>query len=271
MILLLINIVFLSCVASAELEVGIDDSKLGTNIPMNLKFTDSEGNTKPLSEFIEKPVILSLVYYRCPGICNNLLNGVADLVDRVDMEPGKDYTVLSISFDFTETYDLAAAKKSTYMQLLQRKIDRKGWKFLVGDSVNVMNLTEAVGFKFVEDSLVEAKTDFLHVGALVAISPSGKITRYMMGTEFLPFDLKMAMIDASEGLEQPILNRVLAYCFKTTPDGRGYALDLTRIFGTIMIFGLGIFVTYLVRSGKKRNERIELASSENDDSEVKNG
>jgi protein SCO1/2 len=239
-----------------SIQVGIDE-RLGEFVDVNMVVINSNGDTLLLKDILEKPTVLSLVYYNCPGICNVLLSGLRDVVERADMEPGIDYNILSLSFNHNETYELAKNKKQNYIAGMNRKINNEAWYWVVSDSVSIRALTDAIGFKFKEDNFRDGQLDFLHAGALVFLSPEGKITRYLNGTEFLPFNLKMAAIEAAEGRPQPTINKVLEMCFKYDPEGRGYVLNVTRIFGIIITLGALALVLVLTLSKKKKTTEVE--------------
>lgn len=239
-----------------SIKVGIDEH-LGEYIDTEIKVVNSTGDTIQIKDILNKPTVLSLVYYNCPGICNVLLSGLRDVVERADIEPGVDYNILSLSFNHEEDYVLARNKKQNYIAGMKREINKDAWYWVVSDSVSIRKLTDAIGFKFKEDNFRDGQLDFLHAGALVFISPEGKITRYLNGTEFLPFDLKMAAIESAEGREQPTINKVLALCFKYDPEGRGYVLNVTRIFGIIITIGVIALVLVLTLSKKKKTTEVE--------------
>lgn len=234
-----------------EQEVGIVE-KLGNKIPLDLVFTNDEGKKVRLGDLINKPTILMFVYYHCPGICSPLLTGISEVVDKSDLTPGKDYRLVTISFDHTETWDKAKKWKENHIKGLDRKIEKDGWAFLVGDSISVRKVTDAVGFYFKPDG----KGDFIHGAAIYSIAPDGKIIRYLFGTEFNPFDFKMAVIEAEQGTPLPTVNRFLKFCYSYDPQGRKYTLNITRVFGTIILLSLATFLVILI-SKKKKNTEVQ--------------
>lgn len=232
---------------SPKKEIGFDE-KLGETIPLDLKFLDEHGGTVSLGELIDKPVIFCLVYYRCPGLCSPLLRGVADVIDRMDLEAGKDFKVITIGFDPKESYSTASEKKDNYFESMKKQIPNDSWRFLVGDSVSTARITDAVGFRYIPQG-----NDFMHSAAIMTISPQGKIARYLYGTEFQPLDVKMALIEASEGRTGPTISKLMKLCYSYDPEGKKYVLNLTRIAGGGVLFFMGIFVALLVIRKKKIN------------------
>jgi protein SCO1/2 len=232
-------------------EVGIEE-QLGKNIPLNLEFYDEDGYLLKLSEIINKPTILNLVFYECRGICTPLLTELAENVNKVNLSIGKDYQILTISFDHTEKPQLAATKKINYIKLLEKPIQPSVWRFMTGDSLNIKTLTDAVGFYYKKEA-----DQFIHAGALIFISPEGKITRYLMGIDYLPFNIKMAVIEASEGKVGPTIAKLLKFCYTYDSEGRTYALNITRIIGVGMIFLIAVFVIFLTLKPKKSRKAEE--------------
>lgn len=231
-----------------EPEIGIVE-RLDEFLPEDIVLIDTEGNEVFLQSFFDKPTILALVYYRCPGICSPFMEGIAEVVSRSDLEPGKDYQILNISFDPREGPDLARTNRNNYHHLVKREINPDGWQFFVADSANIARLTDAVGFKYKRTGF-----DFLHTAAMIFVSDKGKITRYLHGTYFLPVDLKMAVIETAEGKSGPSFSRVLAYCYSFDPAGQQYVLNITKVAGTlILFFALVIFVGLIVfKPGKQK-------------------
>lgn len=225
--------------------IGIYE-RLGETIPDDIILTNEYGQKVNLKTLITKPTIFSLVYFRCPGICSPLLNGVTKTVDMTDIEPGKDYNLITISFDPSEGYQLASEKKENYLNQLNRKIPSDSWRFLASDSINSRKITDALGFKYQKKD-----NDYIHSASIMVVSPEGKIVRYLYGTDYLPFDFKMAVTEATEGKVVPTISKIVKMCFSYDPEGRKYVLNLTRIIGGGMILMLGVFVVLLNRKKKK--------------------
>ena len=231
-------------------EVGVDE-KLGEYVPLDIKFYDEYGKTIDLAELVKgKPTIISLVYYRCPGICSPLMSGLGAVLDEIDLETGKDFNTLTISFDPGEDYILAAEKKKNYFATFRKRaVSEDSWRFLTADSINVKKITEAVGFKYIKQD-----NDFVHSGVLTVISPDGKITRYLYGIDFLPFDVKMALIEASQGKVGTTISKIVKLCYSYDPDGRRYTLNITRVAGASILFVISIFAVALFITKKKKNK-----------------
>jgi len=226
--------------------IGIDE-KLGQFIPLDLTFYDENGNPVSLKQLIHTPIILAPVFYRCPNVCSFLLFNLTGVINKLPSEPGKEYQVWTVSFDETEKPDLAFEKKKMYLKMIEKPFPEDAWRFLTGDKENIHKLTDAIGFHFKKQG-----EDFLHPVTLVILSPDGKITRYMYGTEFLPFDLKMALLEASEGRVGPTLSKVLRFCFSYDPKGRKYVFNTLKVTGIVtLLFALSL-ILFLVFKGKKK-------------------
>jgi protein SCO1 len=230
-----------------EPEIGVTE-KLDTYISEDIMVIDENNQEVQLRSLIDKPTILNLVYYRCPGICSPIMESIANVIDKTDMVPGKDFQVLTISFDPTEGTELAQQKRNNYFYLIKKEFDPEGWRFFTADSTNAINLTEQVGFKYKKVGF-----DYIHTATIIVLSPQGKITRYLQGVFYLPFDVKMAVVEAAEGKSGPSISRVLAYCYSFDPAGQRYVFDVTKIAGTlILFFGAVIFLFLIIRYRTKK-------------------
>ncbi len=228
-----------------EIEVGIVEH-LGDTIPLGLPFYNENNDTVTLGQLIDKPTILSFVYFDCPGLCSPLLSGVSDAIDKVDMRLGDDYQVITISFNTKDTPEKAAQKKNNFVQNISKE-NRGHWIYLTGEQDNIQAITNAVGFKYKPQGL-----DFSHPSAIIMVSPEGKITRYLYGLTFLPFDVKMALIEAQKGIERPTINRILEVCFAYDPSSRTYGLQIMKVIGFMTLFVLAIVLAILVIKGRKK-------------------
>lgn len=225
-----------------EPEIGVVEM-LDTFISEDIMVIDENNQPVQLLSLIDKPTILNLVYYRCPGICSPIMESIANVLDKTDMTIGKDFQVLTISFDPTESTELAQQKRNNYFYLIKREFDPNGWRFFTADSANAKKLTQQVGFKYKKVGF-----DYIHTATIIILSPQGKITRYLQGIYYLPFDVKMAIIEAAEGKSGPSITRVLAYCYSFDPAGQRYVFNITKVTGTIILFlGVVIFLFLIIR------------------------
>ncbi|MCX6168077.1 MAG: SCO family protein [Ignavibacteriales bacterium] len=239
--------------AEGKIKIGIDE-QLGNHIPLDLTFQTSDGKTVALRDIINKPTILALVYYECPGLCSPMQSELAWTIDKIQLEPGKDFQVISLSFDPHETPEIAAKWKRSYLQTIKRNFNPNDWIFLTGDSTSIKKVTDVCGFYY-----KPTNKDFTHATTLISISPDGKICRYLFGIDFNPFDMKMALLEAGSGKENPTISKVLRLCFSYDPSGEKYTLNVTRISGAVTIVGVGIFLAVMLLKKKKvKNEGAKI-------------
>lgn len=231
-------------------DVGITE-KLGQNIDKSLMFTDENGNQVPLSSFYDghKPVIISLVYYSCPGLCNFHLNGAVDALKKMDWSAGEKYQYVAISFDSKENSELAVKKKETYMKLYDRAGTSAGWHFLTADQDTIAKITSQIGFKYKWNE--EAK-EWAHASAAVITTPDGMISRYLHGIMFDDKTFKLALNEATKGKIGSIVDQMVWYCFQYDPRQSKYVLyaaNLMKVGGAVMILVLAaILVPVWIRS-----------------------
>lgn len=238
---------FQSVESQSNVQVGIDE-QLGKYLPEDIELTDIKGNKVQLFSLLDKPTIINFVYYRCPGICTPLMNGVAEVVNLSDMELGKDYQIITISFDPREGYELAEKKRNSYSMLVKKPGMEQGWRFFVADSANAAKATNAVGFRF-----RPMGNDFVHSASLCFVAPDGKITRYLNGTYFLPFELKLAVNETAKGQVGGNVNKMLEFCYSYDPTGQTYVMNITKIAGTLILF-IGIVVFAILYYYPKRHK-----------------
>lgn len=229
-------------------EVGLDDSKLGTKLPLDMVFTNEKGEKVALSSIIDKPTILMFVYYKCPALCSPMIADVASQVRRVDLAPGKDYQLVSISIDHNETFEDAAEKKKGVLASGAVGLPENSWHFLTGDSASIKKLTGLAGITFrrVGDLIV-------HPGVIMAVGKDGMISRYVIGPKYLPFDIKMSIYEAMDGKTAPTVAKVLKFCFNYDNESDTYVLNVTRIFGVIIILAAAIGMVVLIRKSKTKD------------------
>ncbi len=228
-------------------EIGIIE-RLDEYVPLDIELINETGQRVSLGQLVDKPTVIALVYYRCPGICSPFMEAMSQVVGRSDMTIGKDYQILSISFDPREGPELARTNRNNYHQLIGRDIEALGWQFFVADSLNSKRITEAVGFRYKRTGF-----DFLHTSAMIFITNDGKITRYLHGTYFLPIDLKMSVIETSKGKSGPSLSRLLSYCYTFDPAGQQYVFNVTKVAGTLILFFALVILLFVVIKPKKRS------------------
>jgi protein SCO1/2 len=229
--------------------LGVDEH-LGAKIPLDLTFRDETGRPVNLAYLVAGPTIILPVYYSCTNICNFLQGGMAAALPAVQRTPGKDYTVLSISFDETETPALAARFKKTYLHGMTATFPERGWRFLTGDADSIRRLTDAAGYHFQRRG-----RDFIHPVACFVVAGDGTIVRYLYGTTFQPKDLTLALLEARDGRVGATIRTVVGYCFSFDPAGRNYVFNLLRVSATVVILVAGGFLAFLILTGRKRSPR----------------
>lgn len=228
-----------------EVEIGIIE-KLGETIPMDVWFFNEDNDTVTLGELFNKPTLMSFVYFDCPNLCSPLLDGIAEVISKMDMELGVDFQAITISFNTSDTPEKAKEKKVNFVSRIS-KDHQKDWIYLTGTQENISRITEAVGYKYKPQGL-----DFAHPSAIFVLSPAGKITRYLYGLTYLPFDVKMAVIEAQKGIARPTINKVLEYCFAYNPGSKTYTLQITRVMGAFILFiAFIVFVGLMIKGRRK--------------------
>lgn len=225
------------------------DEKLGSSVPLDIVLRDEFGQPVTLGKLLDRPTILTLNYFRCAGICSPQLNGLAETVNLTHAQIGREYRIITVSFDERDTPEIAAKKRSNYLEQIKRPVAPTDWRFLTGTAGETKRLADAVGFKF-----KKVGDDFVHPGALMFLSPKGIVTRYMYGTSYVAADLEMAVGEAASGKAQPTINKWLSYCFSYDPKGRKYALNVTRVAGTLILGTAMVFAIVLIVKGQKQGQ-----------------
>ena len=231
-------------------ELGIFEH-LDSTLDGNLQFTDENGELVLLKDLISKPTVINLVYYECPGICTPLINGLSDVIKQSDMVLGTQYQIVTISFDPGETPTLARRKKNTYIKINSSDDVEHGWSFLTGDSLTIDAFLNQIGFKVKKEG-----EEYIHPAALIMISPKLKVTRYLNGVYFNPFDYKLALVEASEGRSGPTINKVLDYCFSYDPVGKQYVFDITKVAGSMVVFFAALLLFFMLMVERKRKKSM---------------
>lgn len=244
-------------------DVGVDE-KLGAVADLDLRLRDEEGKEVSLRGLLDKPTILTLNYFACAGICTPLLQGIQQVVNGLPLVAGKDYQVVTVSFDPKDTPEIAAQKRTNFLTMMSRPFPPLAWRFLTGEATTTKRLCDSVGFRF----RAEGK-EFAHPGVIVLLSPQGKITRYIYGTSFLPSDVELALREAAEGkvsatrTGQPrISDRWGQFCYSYDPVAQRYVFNMTKVVGLLTLVLVGAFVAFVLLRGAavKRRETTRSAS-----------
>ena len=240
-------------ISKAQEELGIYE-QLDQYIPADLVFVTENYDTVNLFKQINKPTLIVPVYYECPGLCSPMLESVADVIPKVPLVIGKDYQIFTISFNADEKTRLAKEKKENYLKLVKNGGDvEHGWTFFTGDSANIAKLLSSIGYK-----VKKTGKDWIHPSATIMVSQDGKITRYLYGTYFLPFDLKMAVVEASQGRSGPTINKMLNFCFSYDAAGKKYVFNITKVSGSLIILAaLGFFISLVLKTKKMKKQSVE--------------
>lgn len=233
-------------------DVGIDQ-RLGEKLPLDLTFLDESGAPRKLSEFFaHKPVLLSFVYFECPMLCTEVLNEEVRLLKALSLQPGRDFEIVTVSIEPKDTPELAAKKKRNYLVELGRPEVEPYWHFLVGDQESIRSLTSAAGFRYVYDSEQE---QYAHAGGVIVVGPGGVLSKYFYGIEYSPRDVRLGLVDASQGQVGSLVDQVLMLCFHYDPATGRYTLavmTLVRILGVLTVLAIGSFVVrHWVRESKR--------------------
>jgi protein SCO1 len=232
-------------------KVGIAQH-LDQQLPLNLSFVDEAGRTVQLGQYFGKhPAILALVYYQCPMLCSEELNGLTGALKMVDVTPGKDFEVVVVSIDPTEGPELAAAKKRGYVKRYGKPETADGWHFLTGKQPEIDALTKAVGFGYVKIPGPDGKlTQFAHASSIQIVTPEGKLAQYYMGVEYSPKDLRLGLVEASANKIGTPVDNILTYCYHYDPQTNTHSLIVARVVqlgGAVTLLGLGGFMLVMFR------------------------
>jgi protein SCO1/2 len=247
-------------------DVGIDQ-KLHEQLPLDLEFRNENGEAVRLGKYFgNTPVVLSLVFYECPMLCNQVLNGMVGAFRVMSFRPGKEFEVITVSFDSRETPTLAADKKSTYVAYLpeEKRTDAaSGWHFLTGDETNIKRLTDAVGFRYHFD---EATNQFAHASAIYVTTPQGKLARYFYGIEYAPRDIRLGVIEASQNKIGSPMDQLLLYCYHYDPATGKYGavvINMVRLGGIATMVAMLTVLLLLRRRGLAASARLERLQNPN--------
>jgi protein SCO1/2 len=232
-------------------QVGVAE-RLGQQADLDAILVGEDGQKLRLGDLVTMPTILAPVYYSCPNECNVLLGTLASALPQVGLTPGRDYQVLAVSFDDHDTPSTATKRKGDFLNAGamtgMKDFPPQAWRFLTGDETNIRRVMDSIGFGFMRTG-----DSFKHSVVLVALSPSGKITRYLYGIKPLPFDIAMAATEAAGGKTGLSIQRAVAMCYTYDPQGRRYVFDIVKVTGATVLAALGLFGLFLAFGGKKRN------------------
>lgn len=243
-------------------EVGIDQ-RLGERVPLNLPLRDEAGSAVTLGRYFgERPVILALVYYRCPMLCTLVLNGLVRALNALTFAPGNEFEIVTVSIDPDETPEQAAAKKQQYLESYRRADAAAAWHFLTADASAVAELARSVGFRYRRDA---ASGEYAHASAIMILTADGRMARYLFGVEYAPRDLRLALVEAGEGRIGSPIDQLLLLCFRYDPMTGRYSslvLNAVRAGGIATIAGLGGFIVLMRRRDRRRHRATAPAAGE---------
>jgi protein SCO1/2 len=235
--------------------VGIDQ-KLNYQVPLDLQFIDESGRSVQLSDYFHgKPVVLSLVYYKCPMLCNLVMNGELRVFRQVELTLGKDYEAVTVSFDPSETPTVAAEKKATYVDKYNRPGAADHWHFLTGREDQIRVLADAVGFHYAWD---DRTNQWAHASGIVILTPQGRVARYQYGIEYSKNDLRLGLVEASANKIGSLTDQVLLFCYHYDPSKGKYTLAVVnslRVAGSALVLGIGLFLFINLRRERQEAAR----------------
>jgi protein SCO1/2 len=227
--------------------VGIQQN-LNQQIPPDLAFTDDLGRPIRLGDYFgKKPLILNLVYYNCPMLCGEVLSGLEHSLRMMKFDVGKEFDVITVSFDSSETPEMAAKKKAEFLRRYKRASAEQGWHFLVGPQQSIDALTHAAGFQYQYD---EKTKQFAHATAILVLTPEGKIAQYYYGVEYPPKDLRLGLVEAGQGKIGNLVDQMLLYCYHYDPEQGKYSATIMRVLrlaGVATMLFLGTFIFMMIR------------------------
>jgi protein SCO1/2 len=239
------------------------EQRLNETLPLDLPFKDENGRAVKLGDYFgRKPVILAFVYYECPMLCTQVLNGLESALRVINESIGKEFDVVTVSFDPRETPVLAAGKKKAYLERYKRDSAAQGWHFLTGEQASIDALTKAAGFSFYWD---EPTHQFAHASGIVVATPAGKLSRYFFGIDYSPRDVKFALIESSNEKIGTLADQLLLYCYHYDPATGNYglmAMRVVRLGGVVTLVALAGFVLVSIRSDSARASTSAEASAD---------
>ena len=240
-------------------EIGIDQ-KLDAKLPLDAEFSDENGNAVKLGQFFgPRPVVLGLVYYSCPMLCTQVLSGLAGSLQGVTFMPGKEYEVVVVSFNPGETPAMATERKKNFVSRYIRTVNPEHIHFLTGRESSIKALTSAVGFRYAWD---QQTNQFAHPAAITVTTADGRVSRYLYGVEFAPRDLKLALVEASEGRVGTVVDQAMLFCYHYDPETGKYGIvimNFVRAAGALTVLGIGLGIVLSLR--RERRQAATAAAS----------
>ena len=233
-------------------EIGFDQ-RIGEPVPLDATFRDESGAAVKLGDYFgKKPVVMIFAYYDCPMLCTQVISGLSSALGVMSLEPGKDFEIITVSFNPRDTPAVAAAKKAYYLERYKRAGASAGWHFLTGDQPQIDRLTKAAGFRYAWDA--ETK-QYAHPSGVIVLTPDGRLAKYLFGIEYGPRDLRFANVEASEGKIGTTVDSLQLYCYHYDPMTGRYGLVIMRairVGGLATVFAIGAFIVVMVRKEKSR-------------------
>lgn len=230
------------------------EQRLGAQLPLDARFRDESGAEIELGElFGDKPVMLALVYYECPMLCNLVLNGVVEALNSTPFRPGEDFELVAISIDPLETSELARAKRENYLSLYDHPETEDGWHFLVGDEEQIRAVADAVGFVYFYDPGID---EYAHASGIVLATPDGRLSRYFYGVEYAAQDVRLGLVEASEGEIGGAVEQFLLLCFHYDPTTGKYGFAIQNALRAGALVTVAVLLGFLLKSlRRERRER----------------
>jgi len=245
-------------------DVGLDQ-RLGERVPLDLTFRDESGAPVVLgSLFRGRPVVLNLVYYKCPMLCTLVLNGLLSAMKALPFDVGREFDVITVSFDPRDTPEMAAQKKAAYLEQYRRPGAAEGWHFLTGDAASIERLAGAVGFRYRYDP---ERQEFAHAAGIEVLTPQGVLARYFFGVEFSPRDLKFGLMEAADNRIGSPIDQLLLFCYHYDPSTGRYGaivLEGIRAGGVLTLLALGGFIVWALRRERAGRDAVALAPRASD-------
>lgn len=230
--------------------------RLGEPLPLDARFRDETGRDVALGEYFgRKPVVLAFVYYQCPMLCTQIMNGIASSLKALTMKPGREFDVVLISFDPRDKFETANAKKRAHLQHWSVTDQADGWHFLTGEEAAIRRVADAAGFTYTWE---DATQQFAHVSGVLTVTPDGRLSRYFYGVEFSPKDLRLALVESSQGKIGSLVEELLLYCYQYDPASGRYGpvvMNLVRLGGVLTVGLVAVFVIVMRRRESRSVER----------------